>query len=60
LRKFTHEEWTEINDKIHSTSGQAYLALKGLTDEENNFSFYHTVNPQNYSLNSRSLIKTLF
>ena len=52
LRKFTYEEWTEINDKIHSTSGQAYLALKGLTDGENNFSFYHTVNPQNYSLNT--------
>lgn len=50
ITQFTHEEWTEINEKIYSTSGQAYLALKGLTNGENNFSFYQVVNPQNYSL----------
>lgn len=52
LRQFTHDEWKEINDKIYSTSGQAYLALKGLTDGENDFSFYHVVNPKNYSLDN--------
>lgn len=50
VRQFTYEEWTEINKKIYSTSGQAYLALKGLTSGANNLSYYQVVNPQNYSL----------
>lgn len=50
IRKFTYDEHTEMNDKIHGVSGQSYLALKGLTNGENEFLFYAEVNPQNYSL----------
>lgn len=49
-RKFTYEESTKISEKIYGTDGQAYLALKGLEDGENSFSFYSEFNPKNYSL----------
>lgn len=47
---FTYEEWVVINEEIFETSGQAYLALKGLEDNENSYSFYVEINPQNYML----------
>ncbi|MCQ9638113.1 hypothetical protein MP478_01830 [Chryseobacterium sp. WG14] len=50
IRKFSYDEHEEMSSKIYGTNGQSYLALKGLTDREDNFSFYAEVNPQNYSL----------
>lgn len=49
-RKFTYEESTKISEDIYGTDGQAYLALKGLEDGENSFSFFTEFNPKNYSL----------
>lgn len=49
-RKFTYEESTKISEDIYGTDGQAYLALKGLEDGENSFSFFSEFNPKNYSL----------
>jgi hypothetical protein len=51
IRKLTYEELSEIEENIHGADGQAYLALKGLEDNANRFSFYSEVNPQNYTLN---------
>lgn len=50
IRKFSYDEHEEMSSKIYGTNGQSYLALKGLTDGEDSFSFYAEVNPQNYSL----------
>lgn len=50
IKKFTYDEWVVINKEIFETSGQAYLALKGLQDGINDFSFYLEINPINYSL----------
>jgi hypothetical protein len=47
---FNYEELDEIDKKIYGTCGQAYLALKGLEDNDNSFSFFVEFNPQNYSL----------
>ncbi|WP_268223534.1 hypothetical protein [Sinomicrobium oceani] len=49
-RKFTSEELTKIDKDIYGTNGQAYLALKGLEDGENSYSFFAKFNPKNYSL----------
>ena len=51
ISKFTYDEWVKIDEDIYGTTGQAYLALKGLEDGENTFAFYAEVNPRNYSLN---------
>jgi hypothetical protein len=50
-KKFTYDEWVKVDKEIFGTSGQAYLALKGLEDGGNSFSFYAEINPQNYTLN---------
>lgn len=49
-RKFSYEESTKISKEIWGTDGQAYLALKGLEDGENSYSFFGEFNPKNYSL----------
>lgn len=49
-RNFTFEELSKIQAAIYGTDGQAYLALKGLEDGADNYSFYFNINPQNYSL----------
>ena len=49
-RKFTYEESTKISEEIYGTDGQAYLALKGLEDGDNSYSFFTEFNPKNYSL----------
>lgn len=51
IEQFTYEESTRINKEIFGTDGGAYLALKGLEDNGNSFSFFTEFNPQNYSLN---------
>lgn len=51
IKKLTYDEISEIDKNIYGTDGQAYLALKGLEDNADNFSFYFEVNPQNYTLN---------
>lgn len=50
IRQFSYEEKKEMNDKIYGTSGQSYLALKGLTNGEIDFTFHMDVNPKNYTL----------
>lgn len=49
-RKFSYEKSTKISKDIYGTNGQAYLALKGLEDGENSFSFFSEFNPKNYSI----------
>lgn len=51
IRKLPYEEILDIDKNIYGTCGQAYLALKGLEDNENTFSLNAEVNPQNYTLN---------
>lgn len=50
MQQFTYDEFKIMNKEISETIGQGYLALKGLENGENEFSFYTEVNPQNYSL----------
>lgn len=50
-KEYTYEEISKIHEEIYGTDGQAYLALKGLEDGENSFSFFSEFNPRNYSLN---------
>ena len=57
IRQFTYEELVIINKEISGIDGQAYLALKGLEDNENSYSFFTEFNPQNYSLNDISRYK---
>jgi hypothetical protein len=48
--KYEHDDWKKIDDEISGTIGQSYLALKGLEDGQNTFSFFAEFNPKNYSL----------
>lgn len=45
-----YEVLTRVNKEIGGTTGQAYLALKGLENNENTFAFFQTFRPINYSL----------
>lgn len=56
-RKFSKEEKDKMDDEIYETSGQSYLALKGLEDGENTYYFFSEFNPKNYSLNDISRYK---
>lgn len=49
-KKYDYNEKQKINEEIHGSIGQSYLALKGLEDGGNRYSFYDEVNPQNYTL----------
>lgn len=51
IKKYTYDEIIIIDENIYGSTGQAYLALKGLEDNEDSFSFYSEINPKNYSLN---------
>ena len=57
LPKFTYEQSTQIDKDIYGNDGQAYLALKGLEDNDNRFSFFSEFNPKNYSLDDISRYK---
>lgn len=48
--EMSYEEFSKIDDDIFGTNGQAYLALKGLENNDNSFSFFAQFNPTNYSL----------
>lgn len=56
-RKFSYDEYSKISKEIYGTDGQAYLALKGLEDGENSFTFFSRFNPKNYSLDDISRYK---
>ena len=49
-KNYDYDSWVIINKEIHETIGQSYLALKGLEDGQNTYSFFLEFNPQNYSL----------
>lgn len=49
-REFSEKERKIIDKDISGTDGQAYLALKGLQDDENIYNMFDGFNPQNYSL----------
>lgn len=49
-KNYEYDEWKKIDRDIFGTIGQSYLALKGLEDGHNTYSFFVEVNPQNYSL----------
>lgn len=55
--KYTYEELTPVIDDVGETAIQAYLALKGLQNEENAFGFFQTFNPKNYTLDEISRFK---
>ncbi len=57
IRNFSYDELSKMNEAIYGTDGQAYLALKGLEDGEDAYSFYFDINPQNYSLKDISRYK---
>lgn len=46
-----YNDLVKILEEIGETSGQAYLALKGLQNEEHTFNFFREFAPQNYSVN---------
>ena len=50
IRQYTYEEKIIIDEKIYGSSGQAYLAIKGLIDNESPFLFISEFNPTNYSV----------
>tara|TARA_R110000868_G_scaffold72437_4_gene211150 strand:- start:3997 stop:5073 length:1077 start_codon:yes stop_codon:yes gene_type:complete len=50
-KKLSYEEWVKIDKDIYGTSGQAYLAIKGLVDGESDYSMFGKFTPKNYSLN---------
>ena len=56
-KKFTYEESCKIDEDIYGNDGQAYLALKGLEDNDNRFAFFTEFNPKNYSLDDISRYK---
>lgn len=49
-KEWDYDDWKKMNKEIYAEIGQAYLALKGLEDGQNEFSFFTEFNPQNYSL----------
>jgi hypothetical protein len=48
-RVLDYEEMVRIGEEIYGTDGQAYLALKGMEDSDDEYSFYVEFNPKNYS-----------
>lgn len=45
----TYEEYKQISKDIGEGIGQAYLALKGLTDKDNQITYYNQFSPKNYT-----------
>lgn len=50
-KKIRYEDWVKIDKEIYGTSGQAYLAIKGLVDGASDYSMFGEFTPRNYSLN---------
>ena len=49
--RLSYEEILRLDEVIYGNSGQAYLAIKGLIDDENDFEMYGEFKPRNYTLN---------